>query len=166
MSEYSIEVVQEGPRISFLFSSESGPVRAVSIAVVDPSNKRFLWLLHSATSTDLFRTEMDPALEDQARAKAERTAGPDLRLFAAKLFGSTANREVERLTYGEVPPGFVQGFPSATPPEALRPRVSYALCLWGAHDGVRSFEIQEPSKRRRRRTTEPQSNRPNERMRK
>ena len=141
MSAYSLDVVQDGPAVSFVFSSESGPVRAVAIAVVEPGRKRFLWSLYSADTSDLFRAAMDPALEERARAKAERAAAPELRAFAAKLFGSTVNRAIDRITYGEVPAGFVQGYPNGAPPETLRPGVTYALCLWGADDSSRPFKI-------------------------
>src|SRR5262245_58970612 len=143
MPEYSMEVVQEGPAVSFLLSSEAGPVRAVSIAVVHPARKQFLWVLHSANSSKLFLAEMDPALEQQARAEAERSTTPEFRAFAEKLYGSTVNRAIDRITYGEVPPGFVQGYPTGAQPQALGPGVAYTLCLWGAYCGSRSFKVRK-----------------------
>jgi hypothetical protein len=142
MSEYSVDVAKDGPTLRFRFHSKDGPVRALTLAVVDVSNRQFLWLLNSVDSSGMMTLGMDPSLEERARAQADRSAKDEMRPFAIKMFGSVANKAVTSVVYGDVPDGFAQGLPKRGSPADLVPGVTYAICLWGAFDGSHAFMIE------------------------
>jgi hypothetical protein len=135
--------------LTFRFSSVDGPVRALTMAVVDLSNEQFVWTLSSARGTHL--SPIDPALQQRARSMAEHldveklaTSTPDqLRAVAERVFGSEGNAVVEAVRYGQVPDGFKQDFPRKGAPQLLHAGVTYAVCLWGAFNGSHPFEVRE-----------------------
>jgi hypothetical protein len=147
-----MDVIQEGDRVSFSFSSRSGPVRTVSLCVFDASKRKVLWQLGSIGLANVLQAKMDPALERRTRIMVARSVPPDemTLLLAIKLFGSTANKVIKTVTYGEVPKGFLQDYPTLRAPQPLRPHQTYTLCLFGAFKGYQSFAINEPSAERRR----------------
>lgn len=149
MNGFETHVVQDGPTLTFRFWSVDGPVRALTMAIVDLSSEQFLWTLSSARGTHL--SPVDPVLQERARSMAEQleleklaTSSPDrARAVAERVFGSEGNSVVETVRYGQVPDGFKQDHPRKGAPPLLRAGVKYAVCLWGTFNGSHPFEVRE-----------------------